>query len=85
MSAQEQKKKNKPIWPLIVMGAASLALYVALLMNQDFFNNNFAKGGLYAFLPILTAFIFSFVHGNFTGHFWSVLGVEASKKRKEVK
>jgi len=85
MSAQEQKKKNKPIGPLIVMGAASLALYVALLMNQDFFNNNFAKGGLYAFLPILTAFIFSFVHGNFTGHFWSVLGVEASKKRKEVK
>lgn len=85
MSAQEQKKKNKPIGPLIVMGAASLALYVALLMNQDFFNNNFAKGGLYAFLPILTAFIFSFVHGNFTGHFWSVLGVEASKKKKEVK
>ncbi|NJD56938.1 MAG: hypothetical protein FIA94_11105 [Nitrospirae bacterium] len=85
MSAQEEKKKKKPIGPLIVMGAASLALYVALLMNQDIVNNNFAQGGLYAFLPILTAFIFSFVHGNFTGHFWSAMGVEASKKKKEVK
>jgi hypothetical protein len=48
-------------------------------------NSTFAKGGLYALLPIITAFVFSYFHGTFTGHFWTVLGVEASKKKKEVK
>ncbi len=85
MAAQTQKSKKKPLVPLILTGAVSVALYVTLLMNQDIVNSNFARGGLYAFLPIITAFIFSFVHGNFTGHFWSALGVEASKKKKEVK
>jgi hypothetical protein len=28
--------------------------------------------------------MFSFIHGSFTGNFWTVLGVEASKKKKEV-
>lgn len=76
--------KKKPIGSMIIMGIISVGLYAALLMNQDILNNNFGRGGLYAFLPIVTAFIFSFVHGSFTGNFWTVLGIEASKK-KEVK
>ena len=44
----------------------------------------FGRGGMYAVLPIVTAFLFSFIHGSFTGDFWTVLGVEA-KKKKEVK
>jgi hypothetical protein len=43
------------------------------------------KGGMYAFLPIVTAFVFSYIHGTFTGHFWTVLGIEAARKKKEVK
>ncbi len=77
--------KRKPVAALTVTGIISVALYVALLLNQDVVNGNFGKGGLYAFLPIVTAFVFSFIHGSFTGHFWTVLGVEASKKKKEVK
>ncbi len=77
--------RKKPVGALIVMGIISVALYAALLLNQDTVNSTFAKGGFYAFLPIITAFVFSFFHGSFTGHFWSVLGVEASKKKMEVK
>ncbi len=77
--------KKKPVAAMIVMGIISLALYAALLLKQDMVNSIFAKGGLYALLPIITAFIFSFFHGSFTGHFWTVLGVEASKKKMEVK
>ncbi len=77
--------KKKPVAELIVTGVISVALYAALLLYQDVVNGNFGKGGLYAFLPIITAFVFSFIHGSFTGHFWTVLGVEASKKKKEVK
>jgi hypothetical protein len=70
---------------MALMGIISIGLYAALLTNQDFLNSTFGKGGFYAFLPIITAFIFSYFHGAFTGHFWTVLGVEASKKKKEVK
>lgn len=77
--------KKKPVVKMISMGIISIALYAALLMNQDIINDYIGRGGVYAFLPIVTAFIFSFVHGNFTGDFWTVLGVEAAKKKKEVK
>ena len=76
--------ERNPIGKMIFMGIISVALYAALLMNQDFINNSFGKGGIYAFLPIITAFVFSYFHGAFTGDFWTVLGVEA-KKKKEVK
>ncbi len=77
--------RKKPVGTMIVMGIISVALYATLLAKQDLINSNFAKGGLYALLPIITAFVFSYFHGTFTGHFWTVLGVEASKKKKEVK
>ena len=77
--------KKKPVGAMIVMGIVSVALYATLLAKQDLVNSTFAKGGLYALLPIITAFVFSYFHGSFTGHFWTVLGIEASKKKKEVK
>lgn len=77
--------KKKPVGKMLVMGLISVALYTLLLTRQDVVNSMFGKGGWYAFLPIITAFVFSFVHGSFTGDFWTVLGVEAAKKKKEVK
>lgn len=70
---------------MILFGIISLGLYAGLLAKQSYLNENFARGGMYAFLPIITAFVFSYFHGSFTGHFWTVLGVEASNKKKEVK
>ncbi len=77
--------RKKPVAAMIVMGIISIALYATLLLKQDMINGTFAKGGMYAFLPIITAFVFSYFHGGFTGHFWTVLGVEAARKKKEVK
>jgi hypothetical protein len=81
----EKNIKRKPYVKMIIMGIISVALYAMLLLKQDVINQYIGRGGMYAFLPILTAFIFSFVHGSFTGDFWTVLGIEAAKKRKEVK
>jgi hypothetical protein len=75
---------KKPYAKTIIMGIVSIGLYAALLMNQGAINDYVGRGGAYALLPILTAFVFSFVHGSFTGNFWTSLGVEA-KKKKEVK
>ncbi len=77
--------KKKPVGKLIVMGIISIALYSTLLLKQDLVTSTCARGGMYALLPIITAFVFSFIHGTFTGHFWTVLGIEAAKKKKEVK
>jgi hypothetical protein len=83
MAASSTRKK--PVGKMLVTGLLSIALYAILFRNQDLVSNVFTRGGLYAFLPIGTALIFSFVHGTFTGHFWTVMGVEASKKKMEVK
>jgi hypothetical protein len=77
--------KKKPVGAMIVMGIISIALYTTLLLKQDLLNTTFAQGGWYALLPIVMAFVFSYFHGSFTGHFWTVLGIEAARKKKEVK
>lgn len=74
--------KKKPVAAMAIMGIISVALYALLLTKQDIILDYCSKGGAYALLPILTAFLFSYVHGSFTGNFWTVLGVEASKKRE---
>jgi len=78
-------QKKKPYLAALTWGMVSVAIYATLLTQQDLINANFANGGVYAFLPIGAAFLFSLVHGSFTGHFWTLLGVEASKKHKEAK
>jgi len=79
------KVKRKPYGKTISLGVISIALYAVLLLKQDLIIEYVGRGGVYAFLPIVTAFIFSFVHGTFTGNFWTVLGVEAAKRKREVK
>ena len=85
MPATDQKKRKKIVVPMILTGIVSVGLYAALLANQEILNDSFSKGGLFALLPIATAFVFSFIHGTFTGHFWTFFGIEASKKKLEVK
>jgi len=84
MAAQNKTVKKKPVGQMALMGVISIALYAALLFKQDVINGYVGQGGMYAFLPIVTAFAFSFVHGTFTGDFWTVMGIEAAKKKKGV-
>ncbi|MDO9027780.1 MAG: hypothetical protein Q7U68_02840 [Candidatus Roizmanbacteria bacterium] len=84
MSGHKKNIKKKPYGKMFLLGTISILLYAVLLTKQDLINSFFGRGGVYAILPIVTAFIFSFFHGSFTGDFWTVLGVEAKKKR-EVK
>ena len=74
--------KKKPYMQVALWGAVSIAMFAAIYVYEKDINTTFSKGGWFAFLPIATAFAFSFVHGNFTGKFWSVVGIEASNKIK---
>lgn len=82
--ANKKSSKKKPYVKVILFGLVVSVLYVTLLTHQGLITANYTRGGLYALLPIATAFVFSYFHGTFTSAFWTVLGVEA-KKKKEVK
>ena len=71
--------KKKALVGAIIFGVLSIGLYALLFAKQDLVNATFGKGGAYALLPIATAFVFSYVHGSFTGNFWTALGIEAAK------
>ncbi|MDZ7663379.1 hypothetical protein [Thiohalophilus sp.] len=65
----------------ILYGIASIGLYFILFL----FNNEIrqmaeaiSRGDkTLFFIPIIIAFIFSIVHGAFTGTFWEALGLKA--------
>ena len=64
----------------IGLGLASAALYAAVFLNSGTVMKYFTKGGIFAALPIVTVFAFSFVHASFASNLWSLLGIEATKK-----
>jgi hypothetical protein len=78
----QSNNKKKPWASAAIWGAISIILYTALLFYQEAVIDYFGRGGLFSFLPIGVAFLFSFVHGSFTGSFWSVMGIEASKRKE---
>jgi hypothetical protein len=76
---------SKPWLGLVVSGIASALCYGVLFTHQKEVMASFTRtDGWYPLLPVLTAFVFSFSHGAFTGYFWEVLGVKAREPKKEV-
>ena len=76
----ETANRGKLISRIIGLGLASAALYAAVFTNSGLIMTYFTKGGIFAALPIITVFAFSFVYGPFTSNLWSLLGIEATKK-----
>lgn len=71
---------RKPWGKTIVFGILSAALYAGVFTFADTIAAHFAQGSYWAAGPIATVFLFSYVHGEFTGNLWSVLGIEATRK-----
>jgi hypothetical protein len=67
----------------IIFGSISTALYVALLMNSNLLvelAERTRNGEKWLFLaPVFIAFLFSYVHGTFTGLFWESLGLKPAQ------
>ena len=73
------KKRNKQVGKTLLFGLLSIALYAAVFSHATAVAHFFARGAWYAILPIITVFLFSFVHGSFASHVWTLLGIEARK------
>jgi hypothetical protein len=73
----------------VSFGVASVALYALLFVYADEtveLARRTREGEKVWFLaPIVIAFVFSYVHGAFTGHFWDALGLKAADKKKRRK
>ena len=66
----------------LVYGVISIVLYTLLyLYNEDVLS--LSKEGRWNFIvPMVIAFVFSIVHGNFTGQFWDMFGIRAKTTKK---
>ncbi|MBF0184304.1 MAG: hypothetical protein HQM06_07935 [Magnetococcales bacterium] len=60
-------------------GVLSIALYLLLFIYDKEVLELSAKGKWYFVFPVVVAFLFSVVHGNFTGEFWRSLGIRAKR------
>jgi len=68
---------KKPVGKMVFFGALSLGAYLLLFSKETLVTQTYTLGGWHAAFPVLTAFLFSFVHGAFASNFLSVLGLEA--------
>lgn len=79
--AKSPGRSGKKLYLRVVLfGIVSLALLVTLFTNEHYIRETWAKGGVYAILPIVTVFLFSYVHGNFADSFMTSLGMVPKKK-----
>jgi hypothetical protein len=80
------QKNARPIAATLLFGAVSCGLYAALLIKSDLlveWAQRTPKGETWLFvIPIVIAFLFSYVHGTFTGLFWESLGLRPKTNSK---
>jgi hypothetical protein len=81
MSQHTIIKREKPVVKTVLFGVLSVAMYAVVFADTGFVMKYFTRGGWYAALPIVTVFAFSFAHGSFANHLWSLLGIEARKQQ----
>lgn len=78
--------RSRTVKKAIAYGVASVALYVLLFAYADEtveMAQRTRDGERLLFLvPIVIAFVFSFVHGAFTGAFWAAVGLKPADKKK---
>lgn len=61
----------------ILYGLASALLYYLLYAYSEPILNLSRQGHWAFIIPVGIAFIFSYVHGHFTGYFWERMGMTA--------
>jgi hypothetical protein len=79
MTENNLTSAGKPITRALIYGLAALILYFLLYLLEDQILAYTSQGGWYFIAPVVIAFVFSYFHGNFTAHFWDVLGIKAKK------
>ena len=75
-------ERNRVLTKTLVYGVVSIGLYTLLYLFNEKILEFSKQGHWYFVIPIVIAFVFSIVHGNFTGQFWDLFGVKAKTTKK---
>lgn len=79
ITTQKAYRPRKPVGKMMLFGAMSASAYIFLFSHEAIVTETYTLGGWHAAFPVMTAFLFSFVHGAFASNLLSVLGLEAKK------
>jgi hypothetical protein len=79
--------RNESLTKAVLYGVGSIALFYVLFLYAD---KTVEWAALtreghkaYFLIPIAIPFIFSIVHGAFTGYFWDALGMKPAQKNSK--
>lgn len=82
-------QKKSSLLAMLLFGGVSGVLYFLLLANGNIFvewAQRTQQGEKWLFVvPVAVAFLFSYVHGSFTSHFWETMGLRAASSKKSNK
>ncbi|MDM8567131.1 hypothetical protein QUF74_15955 [Candidatus Halobeggiatoa sp. HSG11] len=76
------KTTGKAVVQTTTLAIVSAFLYFLLYYFSVPIMNWSQQGGWYFLIPVVIAFIFSFVYGTFANHFWDMLGIKAKPVKK---
>jgi uncharacterized membrane protein HdeD (DUF308 family) len=76
-------RRHPRFWKTVTLGTLSSGLYVALFLNERTLLELSVRHWWSFLIPIAVAFIFSFVHGAFTGAFWDAVGLKPKSLAKK--
>ncbi|WP_069472634.1 hypothetical protein [Candidatus Marithrix sp. Canyon 246] len=76
------ESKRNAVFMTVLLGVMSATCYYLLYHFNEQILEWSKQGGWYFMVPVSIAFLFSIVHGGFTGHFWDLLGVKAKTTKK---
>jgi hypothetical protein len=75
-------EKRGALTRTLFFGIISVFLYLLLYAYEDEVLALSRQGGWNFIVPMAIAFVFSIVHGNFTGQFWDLFGIRAKTTKK---
>jgi hypothetical protein len=78
MSVERNRTLKKPLIYALLSGG----LYYLLYHFEDGILELSRQGRWNFVVPLAIAFVFSIVHGNFTGQFWELFGIRAKTTKK---
>lgn len=74
------KNNSRSVIRAVIWGLISLAMYLMVFLNQQAVTDYFTRGGFYAAPLIVTALVFSLVHGAFASYFIEAIGFRPASK-----
>ncbi|QFY89254.1 hypothetical protein D5125_07035 [Magnetovirga frankeli] len=75
-------ERNRTLKKTLIYALLSGGLYYLMYHFEDSILELSRQGRWNFILPLTIAFVFSIVHGNFTGQFWELFGIRAKTTKK---